>query len=72
MKLFAVYADYRGPEYAERHPYYVEAENKRQAKERFRECVSWLKICRIEPVADDVAREIISQPRKHNIWRYLT
>ena len=65
--LFAITADYRSDN--ENKPvYYVLAPNRRKAKTKFKETITWLKIydcTRIRP--EDIIKDIMEHPDKHII-----
>lgn len=65
-KLYKVTADYRKNNPNKPH-YYVRAKTKKEAKERFKNLISWLDIYDIEVCEDSVAKEVMSKPIKYII-----
>lgn len=64
MKIFKIHADYR-----KNNPhinwYYVPANTKKEARERFKRIVSWLDIYGVELCNEDEARKVIEHPEKY-------
>lgn len=66
VKLYKVTADYRKNNPNKPH-YYVRAKTKKEAKERFKNIISWLDIYNVEVCEDSAANEILAEPMKHII-----
>lgn len=64
VKLYMVTADYRKDNPNKPH-YYVRATTKKEAKEIFRNTISWLDVYGVELCEDSVANQIIAEPMKH-------
>lgn len=62
--LYEVTADYR-PQNPNKPKYYVIANNKREAKRKFSDLITWLKIYEVKEIEN--GDEIISHPEKHII-----
>lgn len=67
MKLFAVNADYR-PWNKGRNWYYVVAQNKKAARKKFTEIVTWLDIYEVHEVDAERANEILRNPYKYIVF----
>lgn len=67
-KLYKVIADYR-PNNPNKPDYYVYAESKKQAKKKFQNLFTWLKVYEVSELTDDDIERISSEPRKHIIIR---
>lgn len=66
VKLYKVTADYRKHNPDKPH-YYVRAKTKIEAKERFKNTISWLDIYNVEVCDDSIVNVIIAEPMKHII-----
>ncbi len=64
--LYEVTADYL-PNNPNKPKYYVVASSKKEAREKFSDIISWLKIYRVDLVDEDIADDIIKQPQNHII-----
>lgn len=66
VKLYKVTADYRKHNPDKPH-YYVRAKTKKEAKEKFKNTISWLDIYNVEVCDDSIVNVIIAEPMKHII-----
>lgn len=66
VKLFEITADYR-PNNPNKPVYYVLADCKKEAKKRFNNIISWLKVYSIIEIDEVVAENILNNPMKHII-----
>lgn len=66
VKLYKVTADYRKHNQNKPH-YYVRAKTKKEAKERFKNSISWLDIYNVEVCDDSIVNVIMAEPMKHII-----
>ena len=65
--MFEITADYR-PNNPNKPKYYVLADSRREAKEKFAQIISWLKIYEVVgPIDTDLAEEILRHPEKNII-----
>jgi len=67
MKLYEIVADYRQNN-QNKPRYYVYGESKVQAKRRFTQHISWLKIYEVNELSPGRATEIASHPELHIIF----
>ncbi len=65
-KLYKITADYRKHNPNKPH-YYVRAKTIKEAKERFKNLISWLDIYEVEVCTEDIANKIAAEPTKHII-----
>lgn len=66
FKLYKITADYRKNNPNKPH-YYVRAKTVKEAKERFKNLISWLDIYGIEVCTKNIANKIAAEPTKHII-----
>ena len=68
MKMFKIHADYR-----KNNPhtnwYYVIANTKKEAKEKFKDTISWLDIYKVESCTEEEVRMVISNPYNYILLR---
>jgi len=64
--LYVITADYR-PNNPNKPKYYIFADSKKEAREKFSSVISWLKIYTVDLVDKDTANEIIRYPEKYII-----
>ena len=64
VKIYKVTADYRKNNPNKPH-YYVVARNQKEARDRFKNRISWLDIHDVEVCEDSIAKVIIAAPMKH-------
>lgn len=62
--LFAITADYR-PQNPHKPKYYIQCETAKQAKQIFKNYVTWLKIYNVEPCDEETTKRIIAEPEKY-------
>lgn len=66
MMLYEIAADYR-PNNPNKPKYYVAASTVKEAKDKFSDVISWLKIYSVEVVDPSTADIILSEPSSHII-----
>ena len=66
IKIYAVTADYR-PKNPKKPIYYVLGNNKKEAKKRFSNVISWLKIYDIRELNQEEERELKNKGREEYI-----
>ena len=64
--VWCITADYR-PKNTNKPKYYVIADSKKEAKEKFMAKISWLKIYSCELLNKTLGQEIVSRPEKYII-----
>ena len=67
MKMYSINADYR-PWNKGHNWYYVLANSKKEAKEKFKERISWLDIYEITETDADKAKTILANPMKFIVF----
>ena len=64
--MFEITADYR-PNNPNKPKYYVLADSRREAKEKFEQIISWLKVYTVKTVDEDLAEKILRHPGRNII-----
>lgn len=67
--LFKIHADYRKNNPV-KNLYYVLAQNKKEAKKKFTNLITWLDVYSVEECSKEEAEIILSEPNKHIIILY--
>ena len=67
--LFKIHADYRKNN-SVKNLYYVLASNKREAKKKFVNIITWLNVYSVEECSKEETSIILSEPNKHIIILY--
>lgn len=69
FKLYKIFADYRPKDSIKKHWYYVIAKNKTEAKRRFSNRISWLKVYEVIECTDKAfISEVLNNQHKYIVF----